>query len=381
MRFVHVLADSADPNSANGVNKVVHWLAETQTKSGHQAEVWALKPEPSPATHQRSYSITVFETARLRFLRSPELNQALNKLTPDTWVHLHSVYIPELTAIAHKLKSRGVLYGVTPHGGYLSTYFDPLKVRAKKTIFATLWENWMLRNAAMVHLVGATEVDDLRRRAPHTKTYIIPNGYRREKPILNPGPRKESDPPCLIYCGRHEIKQKGLDLLLLGFSDYRKQGGTLRLLMIGAGEDHVRLRSMSKDLDVSEAVTWPGPLYGDELHKVLRGAAAFVHTSRFEGLPTACLEAAALGVPLFLSPETNFGPYLPAEAGWIYTPNTPERIAATMFRIQNTPPPHRITMGKNAQRMIDEDLQWDRICNRFQEAVSECMQKAGKIVA
>ena len=377
---MHVLADSADPNSANGVNKVVHWLAETQTKSGHQAEVWALKPELSPATHERSYSLTVFKTARIRFLRSPELNRALHNLASDTWVHLHSVYIPELTAIAHKLKSRGVLYGVTPHGGYLSTYFDPSKVRLKKRIFATLWENWMLRNAAMIHLVGATEVDDIRRRAPRTKTYMIPNGYRREKPILNPASRQESIPPSIVYCGRHEIKQKGLDLLLLGFSDYRKRGGTLGLVMIGAGEDNLRLRSMSKDLNVSDAVSWPGALYGDELHNRLRGAAAFVHTSRFEGLPTACLEAAAFGVPLFLSIETNFGPYLPDTAGWIYKPNTPEQIAATMFQIQNTPPERRLEMGEKAQQMIDQDLPWDRICDRFQKAVAECMQKAGKIV-
>ena len=379
MRFVHVLVGSADPRSVNGVNKVVHWLAETQTGMGHHSEVWAIKPDGAPATHERSYPMTVFRGTRSRFTLSPELKQAIDQLPPDTWVQLHSVFVPELTAVAHRLHKRDMLYGFTPHGGYLSIYFDPsVLMRTKKAIFSALWENWTLRHAAMIHVIGATEIDDLRSRAPHAKMVLIPNGYTPDMEILGMGPRQEAEPPAIMFCGRHVNKQKGLDLLLRGFGMYRKQGGTLRLVLISGGKDNAMLRALAEELGVADAVTWPGVLPVDELRRKLRGAAAFVHTSRFDVLPTGCLEAAALALPLFMSEETNFESYLlPRNAGWICSPNTPEVIAGTMWTIEQTPREERIAMGENARRMIQEELRWDRICETFERAVLECRREAG----
>jgi glycosyltransferase involved in cell wall biosynthesis len=375
MRFVHVLVGSADPRSVNGVNKVVHWLATTQVEMGLSSEIWALKPNGAEADHERNYSLRVFRTTKSRFLLTGELRSALEQLSPDTWVQLHSVYIPELTSIARILKKRGIFYGVTTHGGYLSLYFDQSRaLRIKKAIFAVLWENWMLRNAAMIHVIGATELDDLERRAPGQKMVMIPNGYNLGQLEASTGPRQESQPLSIMFCGRHEIKQKGLDLLLRGFADYRKQGGTLNLVLISGGKDNAYLRALAQELSVANSVSWPGILPVNELRSTLRGGVAFVHTSRFDVLPTACLEAAALGLPLFMSWETNFAEYiLPRNAGWVCRPNVPEKIAEMMFLIERSSPAERLAMGDNARRMIEEELRWDLICEKLAQTASECM--------
>lgn len=378
MRYVHILVGSADPSSVNGVNKVVHWLAATQTQMGLSSEVWALKPNGAPATHERNYNLRVFLTSRDRFTLTQELRSALQSLPPDTWVQLHSVFIPELTTIAHLLKKQGTPYGVTTHGGYLSLYFDKSRLlRIKKRLFAALWENWMLRNAQMIHVIGATELEDLESRAPGQKMIIIPNGYSPAQLKLPEGPRVEADPAAVMFCGRHEIKQKGLDLLLKGFALYRKNGGTLRLVMISGGKDNAYLRSLAQELGIADAVSWPGVLPVDELRTKLLGGAAFVHTSRFDVLPTACLEAAALGLPLFMSWETNFADYiLPRNAGWICKPNVPEQIAATFSLIEKTPASERVAMGERARAMIAEELRWDLICQKFGEAAAECIRSS-----
>lgn len=378
MQFVHILIGSADPRSVNGVNRVVHWLATTQTELGLDSRVWALKPNGAPATHEHSYPLRVFQTTKLRFLLSQELRTAIEELTSDTWVQLHSVYIPELTSIAKLLKKRGIAYGVTTHGGYLSLYTDQSRgLRIKKALFAKLWENWMLQNAAMLHVIGATEIEDLESRAPGQKMVIIPNGYEPNQLEIEPGPRTEATQPAIMFCGRHEINQKGLDLLLRGFAEYRKSGGTLSLVIIGGGKDNAYLRSLAQELGIANDVSWPGILLGGELHTTLRRAAAFVHTSRFDVLPTACLEAAALGVPLFVSEETNFAEYLePRKAGWIGRPNLPKNIAETMVAIEKTDPAERIAMGERARQMIDEELRWDLICQKLSQAAQECMSKA-----
>src|SRR5271155_4876260 len=199
MRFVHILIGSADPRTVNGVNKVVHWLATTQKQMGLASEIWALMSNGAASTHEHIYSMRFFKRTKSRFLLTRELCSALKQLPSDTWVQLHSVYIPELTAIARLLRKRGIVYGVTTHGGYLTLYFDPSRaLRIKKRIFSTLWENWMLHHAAMIHVIGATELDDLRRRAPHQKMVMIPNGYAREQLATQTGPRQEAQPPSIL---------------------------------------------------------------------------------------------------------------------------------------------------------------------------------------
>jgi glycosyltransferase involved in cell wall biosynthesis len=380
MRFVHILIGSADPRTVNGVNKVVHWLATTQKQMGLASEIWALMSNGAASTHEHIYPMRFFKRTKSRFLLTRELRSALKQLPSDTWVQLHSVYIPELTAIARLLRKHGIFYGVTTHGGYLTLYFDPSRaLRMKKRIFSILWENWMLHHAAMIHVIGATELDDLRRRAPHQKMVMIPNGSAREQLATQTGPRQEAQPPSILYCGRHNIEQKGLDLLLDGFAIYRRQGGTLQLVLIGGGSDTVRLRAMARELGVAGWISWPGILPVNELRSMLQGGAAFVHTSRFDVLPTACLEAAALGLPLFTSLETNFADYiLPRNAGWICRSNVPVEIASTMFLIERTSPAERIAMGENARRMIDEELRWDLICEKLGKTVEEIMKEAAR---
>jgi glycosyltransferase involved in cell wall biosynthesis len=341
---------------------------------GLSSEVWALKPNGAPATHERNYKLRVFQTSRSRFALLPDFRSALQSLPPDTWVQLHSVFIPELTTIARLLKRQRTPYGVTTHGGYLSLYFDQSRLlRIKKRLFALLWENWMLRNAEMIHVIGATELEDLERRAPGQKMIIIPNGYTPAGLEFARSPRIEADPPAVMFCGRHEIKQKGLDLLLKGFALYRQQGGTLRLVMISGGKDNAYLRGLSNQLGIADFISWPGILPVDELRSTLLRGAAFVHTSRFDVLPTACLEAAALGLPLFMSWETNFADYiLPRNAGWICKPNVPEKIAETFFLIEKTPRAERVAMGERAHAMIAEELRWDLICQKFGQVAEEC---------
>lgn len=44
MRFVHILVGSVDQSSVNGVNKVVRWLAATQTRLVLSCEIWMITP-------------------------------------------------------------------------------------------------------------------------------------------------------------------------------------------------------------------------------------------------------------------------------------------------------------------------------------------------
>jgi glycosyltransferase involved in cell wall biosynthesis len=378
MRFIHILTGTADPRSVDGVNKVVHWLATTQVESGTPSAIWSVRSHSLEVGHEHKYPIETFRQTKSRFLLDEKLREAIDKLPQDTWVQLHSVFVPELTAIARLLKKRGIPYGFTAHGGYLSRYFDRSRsLRVKKAILATFWENWMLRNAAMLHVIGASERADLERRAPGQKMFLIPNGYSTDQINEWRGHRQEDRPAAIMFCGRHVIKQKGLDLLIEGFALYRMRGGTLRMVLIGDGPDHDFLVALAERLGVNEHIEWPGILSREKLTETLRGAAAFVHTSRFDVLPTSCLEAAGLSLPLFVSEETNFGDYIiPRNAGWLCRPNTPAAICDSLFAIERTPAEERLSMGENARRMIEEELNWSAICKQLHSAAQASLGRS-----
>ena len=107
MRIVHILKGKANPDTLNGVNRVVHWMATSQLRLGHEVEVWGLAESMTPPAHPREYRLRLFPVTRPRVTLAPEIKAALATLSPGTWVHFHSVFIPEYPSIARLLTRRG----------------------------------------------------------------------------------------------------------------------------------------------------------------------------------------------------------------------------------------------------------------------------------
>ena len=100
--------------------------------------------------------------------------------------------------------------------------------------------------------------------------------------------------PVILAVGRL-TEQKDFPTLLRAFALLR-QKIPARLLILGEGELRQELEMMVKQLGIAEAVTLPGfvPNPQDYMSK----ASVFVLSSRWEGLPTALIEAMACGCPV-----------------------------------------------------------------------------------
>ncbi len=382
MRIIHVIPGTADPNTANGVNKVVHWLATNMVAQGHKSEVWTLLAAEQLPTHARTYKLVAFPKSRSQFGLTEDLRVALSRLPEGTWVHLHSVFVPQLTSVAKFLHKRNIRFGVTPHGGYLSDRKGrSLAGRLRKRLYLALWEGWTLRNASLIHAIGQTEVDDLKSRFSSLhRIALIPNGF--EPPSaqdVTPHTFKqlfldhsEIVEPTIVYCGRMVIFQKGLDILLEGFARYRKSGGTLRLTMVGDGPDRPQLEALANQHAIAHAITWTGQIFGSSLRTILGHAAFFVHSSRFDVIPTACLEAASCGVPLIVSEETNLADFVRHwNSGMVLSPNTPARLAELFQQAENIAITERTHMGDSARSMIAIDFTWNEISRRIVRAAEQ----------
>jgi glycosyltransferase involved in cell wall biosynthesis len=310
MKIVHILVGKANPDTINGVNKVVHFLATEQHRAGHDVQVWGLTNSKNPPVHVHEYTLRTFAMSKLKFRLGRELKAALGELKPGCRVHFHGVFIPEFATISRYLRRRRIAYGVSPHGG-----FAPGSLRQNglvKRIFIALFDGPMLAHADLVHAVCEGERNDIERMVPGARTITVPNGQDLRFLDGFVATAMSSPRPVFGFSGRLDMTTKGLDLLLEGFAEYKRSGGQGVLWVLGEGRDRPTLENMVDSLGLADEVLFLGARFKDEKLQALANMDLFVLTSRRDVMPTSCLEAAAMGKPLLVSKETNLGDYVTA---------------------------------------------------------------------
>ena len=119
-----------------------------------------------------------------------------------------------------------------------------------------------------------------------------------EHPWFEPGM-----PPVVLGAGRLTA-QKDFPTLIRAFAQVRAHR-SIRLMILGEGEERANLQKMICDLGLEADVTLPGFLLNP--YPLMRQSSVFVLSSRWEGLPGALIEAMFCGVPL-VSTDCPHGP-------------------------------------------------------------------------
>jgi glycosyltransferase involved in cell wall biosynthesis len=263
-------------------------------------------------------------------------------------------------------------YGVTPHGGYNP---ESLKKHSwRKHLMLALLEERFLRHAAWIHAVGASEIQDILRLAPRARAVDIPIG---QEPIPAPTapPPVVAERPVIGFCGRLAIRHKGLDILIEGFAAYRAKGGTGELWMIGDGEDRRQLEQLAAQSGVAERVRFFGACPEEEKLTLTASFDAFVHSSRWEGLPASCLEAAEMGKPMLVSRETNLARYVEDfDAGLVLDETSAAGVERALLRLLQLYRENRLQrLGDNARQLVQSEFQWEKNVRRFVAAIREAV--------
>jgi len=97
-----------------------------------------------------------------------------------------------------------------------------------------------------------------------------------------------------VYYGRLSA-EKGVRVLLQAFSGVKKQ----KLKIIGTGPGKNNLKKLSEELDLDRWVEFTGPVYGDDLKKLVSGAQFVVVPSEwYDNSPLVIYESLAMGKPV-----------------------------------------------------------------------------------
>ena len=86
--------------------------------------------------------------------------------------------------------------------------------------------------------------------------------------------------------------------MIQSFNNFLKIFGEAQLIIVGDGEDRIKLEKLVKKLDISNNVFITGFLHKKEIVVWLNKAHVFLLTSHIEGWPIAMVEALGCGLPV-----------------------------------------------------------------------------------
>lgn len=363
MKIIHLTIGKANPERLNGVNKAVHYLATNMVKQEYDIEVWGLTQTPDAETPKRDYPLHLFDVSPKSFALNPLIAEAIDALPPSAILHFHGGFIPAFYRIAKYADKKKLAWVISPHGAYM-----PQSIKRNyiaKNIYLNMCEKYLLKNAKAVHALTDLESQAIETVYKNASIATVPNAHVEETLSAKKGFAEiySHARPVFCYMGRLDKVHKGLDLLFEGFSHYIAAGGVGELWIVGEGPHQRYLEHYAMKRGLASHVRFWGARFGDERINILKNAQVFLHTSRWEGMPMALLEAAAQNLPLLISKGTGISAAVEKwKAGIVLEENTASEIAKAMLQCQQLHKINRLSvMGVQAAEMVKNDFNWQKV--------------------
>lgn len=374
VKIVHIGAFKVE--AANGVNAIVKHLAVAQAGlAGTKAEVWhPTSSVGSPTLVETSQNVEFWKipTFRPRWLAGLAFPRATRRwiearMRDVDCLHLHSVFIPHL----HLFARLGIPYVFTPNGG-----LSPIVLRGKnlanrlgKRIWIALFDKHVWRHARFIQAVSPDEYRELttlmRLAGVTTPVRLVPNG------VAVPSQGSSFAEEKWLFVGRF-ARQKGLDMLLRAYALANRTCSLPKLVLAGVDTEDLLagLESLCHDLTLDGRVEWiPGGVYGPAKDRLFRSASAFIHTSRWEGLPIALLEAASYGLPLLVTHEANMDAFVGECHCGLCVDLDVTRISEGLLALAAMSLEEKQAMGLRGRYHAQAHYSWASIAGRLVELV------------
>jgi len=233
-------------------------------------------------------------------------------------------------------------------------------------LYVYLTERRYGRNYGKTHCcaVSRSTADELLKQGfDERKLSIIENGIDVDRYCPDESVKRDDD--LLLYVGRVK-KYKRVDYILSAMSILRKSGRTLRLAVVGTGDDLPRLKKLAADLGLADKIDFAG--FVDESKKIeyLRRSVLFVNASEKEGWGITNIEASACALPVVANNAPGLrDSVVDNETGLLYKENDVASLTESLKRLLDDAE-LRKQMGERGRRWA-EKFSWDASAGRVGE--------------
>lgn len=186
---------------------------------------------------------------------------------------------------------------------------------------------------------------------------------------------KKQKPEFILFLGRLDMGQKGIDLLLNAYKKI-EQKISYPLVIVGNGPDEKKIQQLIGDLKLAKKVTMVGPAYGKEKAEYLKKALFVAFSSRHEGFSLFSLEAIA-SQNMMVGFDIPGLSYAPESIVMKAKPFSVDDYAAKLLLAAN--PKTAASMGK-AAREYARQYTWDNVANSFLSFFYEILAKRKEIL-
>ncbi len=170
----------------------------------------------------------------------------------------------------------------------------------------------------------------------------------------------------LLYFGRLDWYQKGLDVLLEAMAILARERPGLRLRIAGRGRDLERVRSTARSLGIERSVDLLGAVDDQQRMRLLSDARLLLMPSRLEGFGMVAAEAMAAGVPVVGTTAGSLPEVVDPPRGGVLVPAGDAGALAEATRRLLDDDLARQAIGRTARESA-ERFRWDRIAEQHLE--------------
>jgi glycosyltransferase involved in cell wall biosynthesis len=169
----------------------------------------------------------------------------------------------------------------------------------------------------------------------------------------------------LLFFGRNDIHQKGVDLLLRGYA--RALGMGLNVPLVIAGQPHEGsariIREMVDSLDLRQVVNVVGPVTDERKWELLSGARCLVYLSRWDGPPRPVREGLAAGTPAVVSAGTNLGNLIRDSGAGLCVDSSPSQVGRGLLQTQSDA---TMALWRRATMGLRDSLSWSHVARQYE---------------
>ena len=343
-----------DLKLTNGVHKVVDGLMTALAVEGIHPVLLTLGDEAG-IVHRNGYTIETYARNGSGIPQSLVDRIATEGLSAITI--LNGTFNTWNTRLGRALEQRDLPYAVQPHTIMDAAFFR--KSRWKKEVYWWLFERRFLSGARAILTYSPDQASELASRGVDTPIMITMNGIC--DPVVPEEDRYAASGPVRFhFFGRIETQTKGLDLLLEATARV-SQSEDIRVTIQGPDSgDRSRLEARSISLGLGNVVRFLDPVSSPNPILVMSEYDVSILPSRYEGFPTAAVEALMAARPLVCTRAGALAPRLDEDHVAIVVESTVAGLEEGMKRViaRRSEWPE---MGISGRAWAQKHLEWGPI--------------------